>query len=115
VDDNSGGRIGQDINSTLQGIVRNLSQWNQNLLAVLPRINGTATLTAGASTVVTNASVAANSQVIFTPTNAAAALLLRTNGLYVSAVTSGASFTLTTQTGVAGGTETFSYSVINPA
>jgi hypothetical protein len=104
-----------DINSTLQGIVRNLSQWNQNLLKVFPRISGTSTLSAGAATVVINTQVSANSQIYFTPTNAAAALLLRTGGLYVSAVTSGASFTLTVQSGVAAGTETFSYIVVTPS
>ena len=104
-----------DIVSTMKGAVQNLSQLITTISNTFPRINGTFTMSAGASTVVGQTSISASSIVLYFPTNAAAALLLRSSGLYLSARTVGASFTLTTQTGVAAGTETFQYVVVNPS
>jgi hypothetical protein len=101
----------EDINSTLQGIVRNLSQWNQNLLKVFPRINGSFKLSAAVTTVVAQASVAANANIQITATNAAAAA----QPIYVSAIVSGVSFSVSTTGGAAAGTETYNYLVLNPS
>ena len=104
-----------DVVSTMQGSVRNLSAINQTLSNLLPRIVGSFTLTAATATVVTQPSIAANSYVIPFPTNATAALIVRTNGLFVSTLTPGASFTLSTQAGSATSGGTFQYIVINPS
>ncbi len=99
-----------DINSTLQLIARQMGLWVQlNRLA-----SGSLTLTAAATTVVVvNTAVKPTSEISFSPTNATAALTQRTNGLFVSAITTG-SFSLSTQSGAAIGTETFSYTIFNP-
>lgn len=104
-----------DLVSTIKGAVQNLSQINQTLQDALPRITGTFTLSAGTTTVVTQTAIAANGIVHWDATNATAALTVRTAGLYLSAVTSGASFSVSTQSGTAAGTETFNYIAINPA
>lgn len=114
----SGSGVGGDLAalvSTLKGIVTNLSNLNTTLLTVIPRITGSFTLSAATTTIVTQASIAANSIVMLTPTNATAALIVRTNGLFHSTNTPGASFTLSTQvnSAVAGGT--FEYTVTNPS
>ena len=104
-----------DVVSTMQGSVRNLSAINQTLSNLLPRITGSFTLTAATTTIVTQPAVAANSLVFTMPTNATAALIVRTNGLFVSTLTPGASFTLSTQAGSATSGGTFQYIVINPS
>lgn len=80
------------------------------------RNTGTLTLAAAATTTVTNTAVAATSRVLLIPTNAAAATLVgSTKSPYVSTVTAGASFVVSTASGVAAaGTETFFYVVITP-
>jgi hypothetical protein len=70
---------------------------------------GTFTLSAATTTVVAQAAVVATSVVVLTPTNAAAALAIRTNGIYVSAYTATTSFSVSTQSNSAAGTETFQY------
>ena len=87
------------------------------ILATFPRVTGTFTLSAAASTVVANTSVTSTSKINWTPTNAAAATLLAgANNLYLSARTSGASFTLTTAAGGSpAGTETFDFTLVNPS
>lgn len=104
-----------DLVSTLKGVVENLGQIDQTLGQVFPRVNGTFTLSAATATVVTNASIASNSIVIPFATNATAALVVRTNGLFVSALTSGVSFSMSTQAGSATSGGTFSYIVLNPS
>ena len=104
-----------DVVSTMQGSVRNLSSINQTLLKLLPRITGSFTFSAATTTIVTQPAVAANSLVFAMPTNATAALIVRTNGLFVSTLTPGASFTLSTQAGSATSGGTFQYIVINPS
>lgn len=104
-----------DLVSTLQGGVENIGKLIEAVEGAFPRINGTFTLSAGTTTVVTQAQIAANGIVIPFAKNAAAALVVRTAGLYQSAVTSGAGFSMSTQSGTAAGTETFSYIVINPS
>lgn len=104
-----------DLVSTIKGAVQNLSQINTTLQNTFPRINGTFTLSAGTTTVVTQSSIAASGIPLLMATNATAALTVRTAGLYVSAVTAGASFSVSTQNGTAVGTETFKYIVVNPS
>ncbi len=105
-----------DLNSTLKGVVQNLSQAVIALQAAFPRINGTFILTASATaSLVAQPAISASSIVDWTPTNSAAALLLRSQGLYLSARTAGASFVVSTQTGTPTGTEAFSYIVVNPS
>lgn len=104
-----------DLVSTLKGAVRNLAQLNSTLLSVFPRTIGSFTMTAGTTTTVTQPAVKANADVILTPTNSTAALTLRTAGLFLSTITPGASFAVSTQNGTAQGTETFTYVVVNPS
>ena len=104
-----------DINSTQQNGVRLLGQIATAIANAFPRINGTFTLSAATTTVVTQASIAASGMVFFSPTNATGALIQRTNGLFVSAVTSGSGFTMSTQSGSATSGGTFAYIVLNPS
>ncbi len=103
-----------DVVSTMQGAVRNIGQVAQAIQNTVPRTFGTLTLANATLTVVTQPAIVSGSKVFFTPTNATAALLLRTQGLFHSTNTAGTSFTLSTQTGTSAGTETFEYFVINP-
>ncbi len=107
-----------EINSTLKGIVVNLAgevaamnAVATAILATFPQTRGTVTLSNATVTVVTQPATKANSFVSFTPTNATGALTLRTQGLFLSALTAGVSFSLSTQSNSALGTETFSYAV----
>lgn len=104
-----------DLVSTIKGAVRNLAQLNTTLQAVFPRTIGSFTLAAGTTTTVTQPAVKANADVVLTATNATAALTVRTAGLFVSTITPGASFAVSTQNGTAQGSETFSYIVVNPS
>ena len=105
----------QDVVIQLQGIVQQLS----NLVAATKLANaltfGTFTMTAGASTIVAQPAAQSNSVIIINPTNAAAATLVRVNGVFVSAIVSGTSFTVSTDTGSATGTETFNYLINTPS
>jgi hypothetical protein len=102
-----------DINSTLQGISRNIANWvtafNGRLIA------GSVTLGNATVTVVAQPGVTGDSVIFTMATNAAAALTQRTNGLYVSALTAGSGFSLATQSGSASGSETFDYILFNPS
>src|SRR5262249_24187372 len=104
-----------DLVSTQKGGVQNLGQLVLAVQNAFPRISGTFTLSAATTTVVAQAQIGASGFPLLVATNTSAALLLRTQGLYLSAVTSGTSFSVATQTGVAAGTETFKYIVFNPS
>jgi hypothetical protein len=80
-----------------------------------PRVAGTFTLAAAATTVVPQTATESTSLITLTPTNAAAATLMGSaKSLYVSARTQGASFTVATANATsAAGTETFAYSMLN--
>jgi hypothetical protein len=104
-----------DLNSTLQGLNKNVSQLITVIQQIFPRINGSFTLSNATTTIVTEPSISANSIVSWQPTNATAALTIRTAGLYKSAQTAGTGFSLSTQNGSAIGTETFSYFVVTPS
>lgn len=109
-----GGGLG-DIGTTLQLGNQNFSQLIQAVLSIFPRVGGSFRLSAAATTTVTQASIAANSIVLFVPTNAAAATLQSgASAIYHSNNTAGASFQVTTASGTAAaGTETFNYIVVN--
>lgn len=95
---------------------QNMSQLIQAIMAIFPRVTGSVTLAAAATTVVPHTSTGANTIIQLLPTNAAAATLVGSNrSPYVSARSPGVSFTITTASGVApAGTETFSYFFITP-
>ena len=103
-----------DVVTQLQGIIRQLSAWVQAFTG--RSVTGTFTLTAAATTAVTQPAILATAAISLTPTNAAAATLMGSaQSLYVSVKTPGSGFTVATANAVAAaGTETFSYSVINP-
>ena|ERR1700677_4469181 len=113
---------GTDIVTSLQGIIRQLSNANANTLtlisaiqSVFPRITGSFTLAAAATTTVTQPEITATSVVLPFPTNAAAATLMGSaKALYIKTLTPGASFTVETANAAnAVGSETFSYIVAN--
>lgn len=106
-----------DVVTQLQGVVRQISSLITTVTAIFPRITGSFTLAAAATTTVVQTGIKANSTVLLTPTNAAAATLMGSaKALYISALAAGASFTVATaNTVAAAGTETFSYVVVNPS
>ena len=115
---------GTDVVPVLQGVVRQLSNANANMLtliaaieSIFPRVNGTFTLSAAATLTVTQTGVTADSIILLSPTNASAATLMGSaKALYISARTAGASFQVSTASGGnAAGTEVFSYVVVNPS
>lgn len=112
----SGGSVGiGDVVTTLKIANQNMSQLIQAILGVFPRVSGTFTLAATATTTVPQPAVTANSIIVSVPTNASAATLMGSNkSLYVSAKSVGANFTVSTASGAAAaGTETFSYYIVN--
>lgn len=114
----SGGPMGgglADLVSTIKGAVTNLGRLISAVENAFPRVNGTFTLSAATTTVVTQAAIAANGIVLWSPTNATAALIERTNGLYHSLTTSGVGFSMSTQAGSATAGGTFSYVILNPS
>lgn len=112
-----------DLVTQVQALVRQLSASNTNWSTFIslfeeafPQITGSFTLTASASNIITQPGIRAGGFPIWVPTNLSAATLEGSaKKLYLSAVTPGASFTLTTASSTPAGTETFSYVVINPA
>lgn len=100
-----------DVVTALQGITRQLSAL---VLAWQGRITqGSFTMGAAVSTVVLQPAVKANSDIDLSPRNAAAGTLQGSAKFaYVSAISPGISFTVTTSNGVAAaGTELFSYQI----
>ncbi len=104
-----------DVVTFFKSAVNYLGLINQTLNNAFPQVQtvtvGSFTCSAASSTVVQAPLVAANSQIILMPTNAAAATLMAgSNSLYVSARTANVSFTASTAAGgSAAGTETFQY------
>lgn len=113
-----GGTAGTDVtavNSTLQGIARQLGLWVQAFSGRM--VFGSFTCGGTATTTVTQPGIAANSFVGWIPTNATAGTLEGSaKKLYLATLTPGASFAVVTaNAGTTAGTETFSYVVINPS
>jgi hypothetical protein len=105
----------EQLASIQKGGVTNLAHIATVLGQVFPRIVGTFTLAAATVTVVTQPATAANSVLIPFATNGTAALTVRSLGLFHSANTPGASFSVSTQGGAAAGSETFEYILVNPS
>lgn len=110
-----GGNL-QDLVNKVQQIVINGGKMVQLLTNLFPRVSGTFTLAAAATTTVANTGIQGSSIIILTPTNAAAGTLQGSaKALYISAVNAGTGFTVTTASGAnAAGTETFSYVAFTP-
>lgn len=113
-----GGTAGTDvtaINSTLQGIARQLGLWVQAFSGRM--VFGSFTCGGTATTTVTQPGIKANSFVSWVPTNAAASAIEGSaKKLFLATLTPGASFAAVTgNAGTTAGTETFSYVVINPS
>ena len=104
-----------DLVSNLKNVVVNLSHINTSIQNAFPRISGTFTLANATVTVVTQPAVGASWRMSFVPTNATGALTQRTNGLFHSATVASTSFSVSTQSGSAIGTETFEYIGFNPS
>lgn len=85
------------------------------IMSTFPRINGSFTFSAATTTVVSQGSIAANSIVVPFATNATAALIVRTNGLFHLSNQPTTSFTMSTQVNSAPSGGTFNYIVINPS
>lgn len=102
-----------DVVSVMKGGVQNIGLLTLAIQSALPRVTGTFTLSNATTTVVSQPSVSSNAVILLSPINASAALTQRTSGLYVSAVTAGVSFSISTQSGSAAGGEVLSYVAIN--
>ena len=100
-------------------IVQQLGNLINALTGLLPFSGATGTFTcaASATTTVTNTSVAANSIILITATNAAdGTLMAGATSLYLSARTAGTSFAFATaNAAAAAGTETFQFLIVNPS
>ena len=112
---NQGTAGATDVVTQLQGIVRQLSAWVQAFKG--RAAFGSFTMGASATTVISQPVVASNSIITLTATNAAAGTLMGSaKSLYISAKTTGVSFTVATANGVvAAGSETFDYSISTPS
>lgn len=96
---------------------RLLSQLITTILDIFPRVSGSFTTTAAATNVITQTGVTTTSIILLTPTNATAGTLQSgSKSLYISARTSGASFTVATADGTAATAgATFDYAIVNPS
>ena len=103
-----------DLVSNLKNGVTNLGNIAQTLSNAFPQVFGTFTLSNATTTNVVQPKIVAAGFPILVPTSATSAATILAQGLYVSAVTAGVGFAVSTQTGLAVGTETFSYFVYNP-
>lgn len=105
-----------DLNTQFKLSNQNFSQFIQIIQSIFPRTFGTFTFAAAATTTVTQPAVQANTVVFLVPANAAAATLVgSTRSPYVSSQTAGASFVVSTASGVAAaGTEQFAYFLMTP-
>ena len=104
-----------DINSTLQGIVRQLGLWVKAFAG--RNTFGSFTMAAAATTTVPQPAVEANSNITLTATNASAGTLQGSaKSLFILSKSPGISFTVqTANAAAAAGTETFNYAVQTPS
>lgn len=100
-----------------EGKFRNqiLSQLVTALQSIVPRVAGTFTLAAAATTTVPQTATTSTSFIQLTPLNASAATLMGSaKALYISARTQGSGFTVATaNAAAAAGTEQFQYTLVN--
>ena len=104
-----------DLATQLKLAVLQAGQIASTIQNTFPRISGTFTMANATLSPVTNNQVKASFVVGLTATNATGALTYRTNGLFLQAVTAGSGFVISTQSGSAIGTETFSYIGFSPS
>lgn len=114
-----GGPVGgnmQDLVSKQQQLVIYAGKLVQILTNLFPRVVGSFTMAAAATTTVANTDVQSGAIIQLVPSNAAAATLQgSTKYVYPSVVNGGTGFVVATASGGnAVGTETFSYIVWNP-
>jgi hypothetical protein len=111
----AGGNMQDLVSKQQQGVVY-LGQLVKIFQNLFPRVNGTFTLAAAATTAVQNTNIQAGSVIQLTPMNAAAATLQGSaKALYISAINSGTGFTVATGNATnAAGTEQFSYVAFTP-
>lgn len=100
-----------DLVTTLKIANQNMSLLIQTIMGIFPRVTGSFTAAAAATTTISNTSISSNAIVVLVPTNASARTLQAgANMLSVSVVSGGIGFTAETAGGgSAAGTETFSY------
>lgn len=115
--DQQQGGFGSLVISTLQNGVVAINSLVQAILNSFPRITGTFTLAASATTTVAQPSIRATSVVMLSPTNASAGTLMgSTQALYVLSITPGTGFVVkTADATAAAGTEVISYAIFNPS
>ena len=132
-----------DINSTLKGIVTNVSNEvaavqglgtalatiaagtptivtainaiTTAILNVFPQAMGSFTLANATTTTISQTGLKSGGFPLWVPANLTAALTVLNHGLYLSVVTAGSGFVVSTATGIATGTEVFDYAIVNPA
>lgn len=109
--------LGSLVVTTLQNGVTAINGLAQAVLNAWPRVTGTFTLAAAATTTVAQPAIRATSVVVLSPTNATAGTLMGSaKALYVSSITPGTGFVVATASAAAAaGTETFSYSIFSPS
>ena len=103
-----------NIVTQIKACVSNISSIASILSNAFPQVAGVFTLSNATTTLVAQPGIVANGFPVFVPANATGALTQATNGLYVSAVTAGVGFAISTQTGVAATGGAFNYYVFNP-
>lgn len=102
-----------DAVSAMQNGVKAINNLSVILEAAFPRITGSFTLIAGVTTTIIESGTQADSIVVVSPSNAAAASVV-SGGYWIDNYMAGASFDFNA-VGGAGGTETFSYIMVNPS
>lgn len=103
-----------NIVTQIKACVSNISSIASILSNAFPQIAGVFTLNNATTTSVAQPGIVANGFPVFVAANATGSLTYRTAGLYVSAVTAGVGFAISTQTGLAGAGSSFYYYVFNP-
>jgi hypothetical protein len=102
----------EDVVSNMRNGVTSLSKIALALTNAFPTIvSGNITLSAATTTVVSQTGTVATSIVLLSATNTSAASTVLFNGVYISAIVAGTSFSVSTLNNPAGGNETFSYVV----
>ena len=105
---------GTDINSTLQGVVRQLGLWVKAFAARNTWVSFTTAV--APTTTVAQPAAQSTSVIVLMPTNAAAGLLQGSSkSLYIKTISPGVSFTVATADATNATAATFSYLVTTPS
>lgn len=105
-----------EINTQLKLANQNMSRLIQTIADIFPRVSSSFIFPNNASSVtVSETNVQSSDRIVLLPSNAAAATMVGSSkSPWVSTVTSGASFVVSTASGSATGTGTFNYLIFNP-